>query len=71
LNLNTLTKIYLKRLAAMTVKKRFAQDGSDLDGRMDQLVEVLAQLLDEPSHPGEASAPDDLHLGGRESHACQ
>jgi len=35
----------------MTVKKQFAQDGGDLDASMDQLVEVLAQLLDEPAGP--------------------
>jgi hypothetical protein len=32
----------------MIVKKQFAQEGDALDERMDQLVEVLAQLLEDP-----------------------
>jgi len=50
----------------MTVNKHFAQDGGDLDASMDQLVEALAQLLDEPAHPQiqpVAPAVSDLHLG--------
>ena len=50
----------------MTVKKQFAQDGGDLDASMDQLVEVLAQLLDEPAGPQNqdaAPAIADLHSG--------
>jgi hypothetical protein len=50
----------------MTVKKQFAQDGGDLDGCMDQLIEVLAQLLDEPvsaPNPGAAPPAADLHSG--------
>jgi hypothetical protein len=35
----------------MTIIKRFAQDGTALDDGMDQLVEVLAQLLDEQWDP--------------------
>jgi hypothetical protein len=42
----------------MTVIKRFAQDDTRLDDCMDQLVEVLAQLLDEKPDPG---AIGDLH----------
>lgn len=40
----------------MTVNKHFAQDGNALDERMDQLVEVLAQLLEEPQNPQTAAA---------------
>jgi hypothetical protein len=49
----------------MTVNKCFAQHGGDLDASMDQLVEVLAQLLDEPAEPqneGSAVVIADLHL---------
>ena len=35
----------------MTVNKQFAQDGAALDDRMDQLLEVLVQLLEEPNPP--------------------
>jgi hypothetical protein len=48
----------------MTVKKQFALDGGDLDASMDQLVEALAQLLDEPAgakNQGAAAATTDLH----------
>jgi hypothetical protein len=50
----------------MTVKKQFAQDGGDLDASMDQLVEVLAQLLDDaacPQNQDPAPAIEDLHSG--------
>jgi hypothetical protein len=42
----------------MTIIKSFAQDGNALDGCMDQLVEVLAQLLDEKPVPAPIT---DLH----------
>jgi hypothetical protein len=55
----------------MTVKKQFAQDGAPLDDCMESLLEVLAELLEEPENPpvagtenqgtGEASA--DLRSG--------
>ncbi len=35
----------------MTIIQRFAEDASGLDDCMDQLVEVLAQLLDEQPVP--------------------
>jgi hypothetical protein len=35
----------------MTIIKSFAQDGTAPDDCMDQLVEVLAQLLDEQRDP--------------------
>lgn len=54
----------------MIAKKQFAQDGDALDERMDQLVEVLAQLLEEPLNPAAAAdnpagntAIADLHSG--------
>lgn len=37
----------------MTVNKQFSQHRSALDGCMDQLVEALAQLLEEPQNPPE------------------
>jgi hypothetical protein len=40
----------------MTVKKHFAGDGGDLDALMDQLVEALAQLLDDPADPRNSDA---------------
>lgn len=40
----------------MTVKKQFAQGETALDECMDQLVEVLAQLLEEPQNPQTAAA---------------
>jgi hypothetical protein len=40
----------------MTVNKHFAQDGTALDECMDQLVEVLAQLLEEPEKPAAGAA---------------
>ena len=42
----------------MTIIKRFAQDGTALGDGMDQLVEVLAQLLDEQPVPAPIT---DLH----------
>ena len=51
----------------MTVSKRFAPDGGELDPCMDQLVEVLAQLLQLPEDPEEEGAiPSmiDLHSPG-------
>lgn len=36
---------------AMTVNKQFAQDGEPLEGCMESLLEVLAELLDEPQDP--------------------
>jgi hypothetical protein len=42
----------------MTVIKRFAQEGNSLDDCMDQLVEVLAQLLDGKQVPAPIT---DLH----------
>ena len=50
----------------MTVKKQFAEDGGDLDASMDQLVEVLAQLLDDAADQQNqhvAPAIADLHSG--------
>ncbi len=54
----------------MIVNKQFAQDGVDLDGCLDQLVEVLAQLLEEvpnpvagAENPRAATAIPDLPLG--------
>jgi hypothetical protein len=49
----------------MTVKRDFARDGGELDASMDQLVEVLAQLLDEPASPQNQNAAviADLHSG--------
>jgi hypothetical protein len=50
----------------MTVNKKFAVNGGDLDALMDQLVEVLAQLLEEPVGPqnqGHLVGMSDLHLG--------
>jgi hypothetical protein len=55
----------------MTVKKQFAQDGVALDDCLDQLVEVLAQLLEEQPNPPAADADEsgttpaiaELHLG--------
>lgn len=43
----------------MTIRKQFAQDGAALDDRMEQLLEVLVQLLEE--HP--SAATSDLRLG--------
>lgn len=40
----------------MTVNKQFAQDGVALDDCLDQLVEVLAQLLEEAPNPPTATA---------------
>jgi hypothetical protein len=40
----------------MTVNKRFAEDGDELDAFMDQLVEVLAQTLIESSERGDSTA---------------
>lgn len=52
----------------MTVNKQFAQDGAALDDRMDQLLEVLVQLLEEPNPPasdqGTAVPTKDLRSGG-------
>jgi hypothetical protein len=48
----------------MTVNKQFAQEGGELDASMDQLIEVLAQLLDEPASPQNQDAAlvmADLH----------
>ena len=48
----------------MTIKKHFAIDGGDLDASMDELVEVLAQMLDEPTsaeNQGTTPAIVDLH----------
>jgi hypothetical protein len=42
----------------MTIKKQFAQDGVALDDRMEQLLEVLVQLLDE----NPTAATSELHL---------
>jgi len=42
----------------MTITKAFAQDGTALDDCIDQLVEVLAQLLDEKQVPAPIT---DLH----------
>lgn len=50
----------------MTVNKQFALDGGGLDASMEQLVEVLAQLLEEPAGPlnqGAAPVIADLHSG--------
>jgi len=54
----------------MIVKKQFAQEGDALDERMDQLVEVLAQLLEETPNPPAAADNQagntviaDLHSG--------
>lgn len=54
----------------MTINKQFAQDGNALDDCMDQLVEVLAQLLEEPQDPASgagdqagATPVDDLRSG--------
>lgn len=51
----------------MTVNKRFAQDGTALDDCMDQLLEVLAQLLEEPQNQaaagGAAQPGSDLPSG--------
>ena len=51
----------------MTVIKRFAQDGNALDDCVDQLVEVLAQLLEEKQDSVVKAADDyaiaDLHSG--------
>jgi hypothetical protein len=50
----------------MTVNKQFAHDGGDLDASMDELVEVLAQLLDEPAgtqNQDASPAIADLHSG--------
>jgi len=50
----------------MTVNKQFAEDCGDLEASMDQLVEVLAQLLDEPASPQNPDAAPpiaDLHSG--------
>jgi hypothetical protein len=53
----------------MTVNKQFAQDGTGLDDCTGQLIEVLAELLEEPPDPassadnqGGAVAPADLRL---------
>jgi hypothetical protein len=35
----------------MTIRKQFAQEGVALDDCLDQLVEVLARLLDEAPNP--------------------
>jgi hypothetical protein len=54
----------------MTIQKQFAQDGAALDDCLDQLVEVLAQLLEEApnpptavDNPEAAAAIADLHSG--------
>jgi len=55
----------------MTVKKQLAQDGVTLDDCLDQLVEVLAQLLEEApntpaaaaDNPGTITAIADLRSG--------
>jgi hypothetical protein len=39
----------------MTLRKQFAQDGNALDDCVVQLVEVLSQLLEEPSNPPEVA----------------
>ena len=41
----------------MTVNKQFAQDDNALDDQMDSLLEVLAELLEEPQYP--AAGADD------------
>ncbi len=45
----------------MTVNKRFAQDGGELDACMDQLVQVLVQLLEDKVDPHIPSPIGDLH----------
>ena len=35
----------------MTVKKQFAEDSTSLDNHVDELLEVLVQLLEEPQYP--------------------
>lgn len=46
----------------MIVKKQFASDGGGLDASMDQLIEVLAQMLEEPKESADgAGAAGDLH----------
>jgi hypothetical protein len=45
----------------MIVKKQFASDCGDLAASMDQLVEALAQLLEEPSEEGNQGEAADLH----------
>ena len=39
----------------MTVNKQFAQDGTGLDDSTGQLIEVLAELLEEPPDPAASS----------------
>jgi hypothetical protein len=60
---------------AMIVKKRFMKDGDDLDACMDQLVEVLAQLLEEPTGHGTVAASSSvahLHSGdARDIHVVE
>jgi hypothetical protein len=49
----------------MTVNKQFAHDGGEIDASMDQLIEALTQLLDEPASPQNQDAAlvmADLHL---------
>jgi len=59
----------------MTVKKQFAQDGADLEVRMDQLVVVLAQMLDEPAaadRPAKTSPNADLRsVDDRDIHVIE
>jgi hypothetical protein len=50
----------------MKIIKSFAQDRNTLDERMDQLVEVLAQLLDEAA--GATPITDLRSVGGRGTH---
>ena len=54
----------------MTVNKQFAQDGNALDDHMEQLLEVLVQLLEEPPkrlvathNRSVAATMADLHSG--------
>ena len=44
----------------MTVNKQFAQDGAPLDDCMESLLEVLAELLEEPQN---ATATAELRSG--------
>jgi hypothetical protein len=40
----------------MTIRKQLAPDGTALDDHMDALLEVLAELLEEPQTPPETGA---------------
>jgi len=48
----------------MTVNKQFAQDGTGLDDCMDELIEGLVELLEEPQDQAAAGVTSDLRSGG-------